>query len=53
MKITVPADLTYSVEEVKNFLVKHNGTKFDENNKCWVVLSDEVFFHNVILAPFF
>ena len=48
MKITVPADLTHNVEEVENFLVKHTGTKFDESNKCWVVLSDEVFFHQVV-----
>ena len=37
MKIAVPADITHSVEEVENFLVKHTGTKFDENNKCWIV----------------
>jgi len=47
MKITVPADLTHNVEEVENFLIKHAGTKFDESNKCWVVLSDEAFFHQV------
>ena len=48
MKIAVPADLTYSVEEVESFLFKHTGTKFDESNKCWVVLSDEAFFHKVV-----
>ena len=48
MKITVPADLTHNVEEVENFFVKHTGTKFDESNKCWVVLSDEAFFHQVV-----
>ena len=48
MKIAVPADLTYSVEEVESFLFKHTGTKFAESNKCWVVLSDEAFFHKVV-----
>ena len=48
MKITVPADLTHNVEEVENFLDKHTGTKFDESNKFWVVLSDEAFFHQVV-----
>ena len=48
MKITVPADLTHNIEEVENFLVKHTGTKFDESNKCWIVLSDEAFFHQVV-----
>ena len=48
MKIAVPADITHSVEEVENFLVKHTGTKFDENNKCWIVLSEEAYFHKVV-----
>ena len=48
MKIAVPADLTHSVQEVENFLVKHTGTKFEESNKCWVALSDEAFFHKVV-----
>ena len=48
MKIAVPADLTHNTKEVENFLVKHAGTKFDENNKWWVVLSDEAFFHKVV-----
>ena len=47
MKITVPADLTHN-EGGRKFLVKHTGTKFDESNKCWVVLSDEAFFHKVV-----
>ncbi len=48
MKITVPADLTHNVEEVENFFVKHTGTKFDESKQCWVVLSDEAFFHQIV-----
>ena len=48
MRITVPADLTYSAEEVGNFLIKDTGTKFDENNNCWVILSDEALFHKVV-----
>ncbi|MDA9690212.1 DNA polymerase III subunit delta [Betaproteobacteria bacterium] len=48
MKIAVPAHLTYSVEEVETFLVKNTGTKFDESNKCWVVLSDEALFHKLV-----
>ena len=48
MKITVPADLTHNEKEIENFLVKCTGTRFDESNKYWVVLSDEAFFHKVI-----
>ena len=48
MKITVPADLTHNQKEVENFLVKYTGTKFDENSRCWVVLSDEAFFHKAV-----
>ena len=48
MKITVPADLTHNKTEVENFLVKYTGTKFDENSRCWVVLSDEAFFHKAV-----
>ena len=44
MKIAVPADLTHNTKEVENFLVKHAGTKFDENNKCWVVPQMKLFF---------
>ena len=48
MKIIVPADLTHDEKEVENFFVKYTGTKFDESNKCWVVLTDEAFFHKVV-----
>ena len=48
MRITVPANLTYSAEEVGNFLIKDTGTKFDENNNCWIVISDEALFHKVV-----
>ena len=49
MKIVIPADLTHSEKEVENFLAKYTGTKFDESNKCWVVMTDEPLFHKVVL----
>ena len=48
MKIIVPAELTHDEREVESFLVEYTGTKYDESNKCWVVLTDEAFFHKVV-----
>ena len=48
MKITVPADLTYSVEQVDCFLNKKIESESDENIRSWIVLSDEAYFHKLI-----
>ena len=47
MRITVPADLTYSAEEVGNFLIKDTGTKFDGNNNVGLYFR-RGFFHKVV-----